>query len=497
MEVATLNQVFNYNSNKINIIGTSETPYFRGNNIAEILEYKDSGKAIREHVRDKNKKNLREIMNILKVSISPPLKGNEGATIYLNESGIYELIFKSKMKEAVKFQDWVFDEVLPSIRKIGKEKYLKQLQEKDQLLIESQESKQLLIESQEIIKIQELALKEKEAAIKLVEEDNKWLQLISKTDAKFRHYETKKEGLYLGAHESDAEMFMYKLGKSVKCESRALDHSVSTTDLNKFNLYKIYNTYVGMQLPAESFIHALLRPLAVNKTRKEHFMVNLGFIDKITKNVLNFIDSCALDINNYLTLIKDHNFNYELVNNILEKEFGKIDKLTDIKKIDKLIELTDVSETNADSKKVLETNINLKNESEHDNGLDTTKFIRKQIGIVTCRICRVQKNISEFNVAFGKRPSSCKICQLKPRTRCPKGYTKCRGCALNKLKSEYIIPNNNDKVYQQCISCRNIQQVKHCTKCDKDVLLSLFIMTSPGNRSKTCNPCRNSSSSTS
>lgn len=38
---------------------------------------------------------------------------------FLTESGVYKLIFKSKKKEAEKFQDWVTDEVLPTIRKHG------------------------------------------------------------------------------------------------------------------------------------------------------------------------------------------------------------------------------------------------------------------------------------------------------------------------------------------------------------------------------------------
>lgn len=38
---------------------------------------------------------------------------------FLTESGVYKLIFKSKKKEAERFQDWVTDEVLPQIRKTG------------------------------------------------------------------------------------------------------------------------------------------------------------------------------------------------------------------------------------------------------------------------------------------------------------------------------------------------------------------------------------------
>jgi len=45
---------------------------------------------------------------------------NQKNSIYINESGMYQLIMKSKMKEAESFQDWVTDIVLPSIRKNGK-----------------------------------------------------------------------------------------------------------------------------------------------------------------------------------------------------------------------------------------------------------------------------------------------------------------------------------------------------------------------------------------
>ena len=46
-------------------------------------------------------------------------KLNNAGENFLTESGVYKLIFKSKKKEAEKFQDWVTDEVLPSIRKHG------------------------------------------------------------------------------------------------------------------------------------------------------------------------------------------------------------------------------------------------------------------------------------------------------------------------------------------------------------------------------------------
>ena len=51
----------------------------------------------------------------------PPLVSNfQGSTLYLNESGLYSLIFGSKLESAKAFKRWVTKDVLPSIRKTGR-----------------------------------------------------------------------------------------------------------------------------------------------------------------------------------------------------------------------------------------------------------------------------------------------------------------------------------------------------------------------------------------
>ena len=52
-----------------------------------------------------------------------PLKGNEGNTIYINESGLYSLILQSKLESATAFKRWVTQDVLKSIRKTGRYDY--------------------------------------------------------------------------------------------------------------------------------------------------------------------------------------------------------------------------------------------------------------------------------------------------------------------------------------------------------------------------------------
>jgi prophage antirepressor-like protein len=56
--------------------------------------------------------------------------GGSQDILFISEPVLYRLIFKSKKKEAKKFQDWIFEEVLPSIRKTGEYRIPKSLKEK-------------------------------------------------------------------------------------------------------------------------------------------------------------------------------------------------------------------------------------------------------------------------------------------------------------------------------------------------------------------------------
>ena len=74
--------------------------------------------AVRKSIANMNNKQVVKLKN-LDVKDVPIRKLNNAGENFLTESGVYKLIFKSDKKEAEKFQDWVTDEVLPNIRKIG------------------------------------------------------------------------------------------------------------------------------------------------------------------------------------------------------------------------------------------------------------------------------------------------------------------------------------------------------------------------------------------
>ena len=88
-------------------------PWFVGKDVAECLEYKNTKDALARHVDAEDKQVIPKVANhdLRKCT-------NRGLT-FINESGLYALIFGSKLDKAKEFKHWVTSEVLPQIRKTG------------------------------------------------------------------------------------------------------------------------------------------------------------------------------------------------------------------------------------------------------------------------------------------------------------------------------------------------------------------------------------------
>lgn len=89
--------------------------WFKGKDVATILEYKQPSKAVWDHVDSDDKIPFKDFQNG-----NPSPNSLDPQTIMINESGLYALIFGSKMEKAKLFKKWVTSEVLPTIRKTGK-----------------------------------------------------------------------------------------------------------------------------------------------------------------------------------------------------------------------------------------------------------------------------------------------------------------------------------------------------------------------------------------
>lgn len=104
-----MNDIMIFNNEEFGEIRTVEIdgkPYFVANDVAKALGYVETAKAIRTHCKGVSEMDIPSNGGIQKMKIIP-------------EGDIYRLIIRSQLPTAEKFEKWVFDEVLPSIRKTG------------------------------------------------------------------------------------------------------------------------------------------------------------------------------------------------------------------------------------------------------------------------------------------------------------------------------------------------------------------------------------------
>lgn len=106
-----MNEIQIFNSPEFGSVRTlviDNEPWFVGKDVAEVLGYKDTNKAIAMHVDEEDKLNDKTASSL----------GQRGGWL-INESGLYSLILSSKLESAKKFKRWVTSEVLPALRKTG------------------------------------------------------------------------------------------------------------------------------------------------------------------------------------------------------------------------------------------------------------------------------------------------------------------------------------------------------------------------------------------
>jgi prophage antirepressor-like protein len=103
------NQLQQFHSAEFGVLGVlmiDGKPYFPATACATVLGYKGPAKAIRMHCKGVDK-------------IATPSAGGVQRTNYIPEGDLYRLIIRSKLPAAVRFEAWVCDEILPTVRKHG------------------------------------------------------------------------------------------------------------------------------------------------------------------------------------------------------------------------------------------------------------------------------------------------------------------------------------------------------------------------------------------
>lgn len=108
MNTTTALQTFDFHANAVRVHVEGERVEYCAKDIAAALGYKDTTNAIKQHCR--GVVNRHPILDTL---------GRTQEAVFIGEGDVYRLIASSKLPAAVEFEHWLFDEVLPSIRKHG------------------------------------------------------------------------------------------------------------------------------------------------------------------------------------------------------------------------------------------------------------------------------------------------------------------------------------------------------------------------------------------
>ena len=109
--MSIIEKVLHYEENEITVIKCRDKIWFIGKDIAKALGYEKTRNAILKHVNDDDKSILEDLGR--GPQVRAPFKNEQGGSIFINESGLYSLIFGR----------WVTKVVLPSIRKTGRYDY--------------------------------------------------------------------------------------------------------------------------------------------------------------------------------------------------------------------------------------------------------------------------------------------------------------------------------------------------------------------------------------
>ena len=102
------------------VLDDQKNAWFVADDICKILGYKNTSKAISDHCNKVYDSKDLDGTNELAKKITVDTKGGKQAMIAINEPDLYRLIMRSRMPDAVRFERWVVEDVLPTIRKTGK-----------------------------------------------------------------------------------------------------------------------------------------------------------------------------------------------------------------------------------------------------------------------------------------------------------------------------------------------------------------------------------------
>ncbi len=192
-------EVFNFENQSVRTEMINNEVFFCASDVCKILQYANNREAIHDNCK------------IEGVATSDILtKGGKQKAVFINEQNLYRLIMRSKMPKAINFQDWIFNEVLPRIRKTGSYNMPKinstfllqiaeEMQKKENLIAEQQHTIELQCDTIHEISNTQASYSIRESKNRLMCEEKqlkeflkskKWIQYLSDGEKGKKIYST-------------------------------------------------------------------------------------------------------------------------------------------------------------------------------------------------------------------------------------------------------------------------------------------------------------------
>ena len=415
-----IDQTIMFEKNQVRIIGTCEDPWFVVKDICNILDIKDNRSALRT-IPEKWKKVEDRILTL----------GGEQIMSVINESGLYRLIMRSNKKIAEKFQEYVCEEILPSIRKTGEFKLQKALEEKE---------KQLEDKNNEI---------------------NKLNKKIGNSEKRRKR---KGQFIYIGVNELEKHVF--KVGISINLNSRTSSLSTGTT--TDFEIKKTWITRFKKEVE-----DAVKRNFQNERILLRKELYNIQIYDE----VVSYIDKAVDFFNeNDRNPIKEEPIIEKKIK-VKEPSAPKLifidSNRSEKKKCTKCLLLLPVYEFYYREKDINEKDYNMDNEE------DKKQFLNSKYRS-NCKKCCFQKQkelkhelTSNQNI-HKRRCNNCQIIldnEMYYKNKDESFFDNCKNChnKINKIEN-----------VKQCIDCKEIFNLDNFHKHSKNTLRNQ------------CKYCRNS-----
>lgn len=248
----------------VRMVGTPNSPWFCGKDVAVILGYKNISDTIRRHVDIDDKTTFEAIFE--GSDFTTPQNNRLSKTTYINESGLYSLILRSKLKTAKKFKKWVTSEVLPSIRKSGQYKIN---QEMEQMRLQIEEQSRRLNHA----------------------------NIVNRELLDFKLMVSKSETVYVMSSKSYAKQGLWKIGRTKQKVTKRLS-SANTSCPAGENIFVLKTIKTHSAVELEKRCHWILKNLRPTYT-KEWFLATWTRMSKLLDIISENMDK-EIDIVNEL-----------------------------------------------------------------------------------------------------------------------------------------------------------------------------------------------------